>query len=132
MMSSYYDLDSEFDIDMHAKTYINYLEVIIRADGTIEYAVPSHQEKLLEIIAEQRNLSRDEVFAQLRKSEETCSYMYNSSVEYLCAVSGCISVWTDFYISANNSLTEMQKNQLKELKEKGLYIGDLDFVEEDE
>ena len=132
MMSSYYDLDCEFDIDKHAKTFINYLEIIIRADGTIEYAVPSHQEKLLEIIAEQRNLSRDEVIDQIRKSEETCGYMYNSSVEYLCAVSGCISVWTDFYISANNSLTEMQLAQLKELKEKGLYKGDIDFVEDNE
>ena len=44
-MSEEYTLYCPFDIEKHKKTFINYLEVVILEDGTIEYAVPSHQEK---------------------------------------------------------------------------------------
>lgn len=39
-----YDLYHEFDPELHTKTYINYLEIVIHSDEYIEYAVPSHQE----------------------------------------------------------------------------------------
>ena len=40
-----YDLYSKFDLEKHVRKYIHYTEVIIRPNGTVEYAVPSHQEK---------------------------------------------------------------------------------------
>ena len=42
-------LHSPFDIKVHKQTFINYLEVVISPEGIVEYAVPSHVEKLLQI-----------------------------------------------------------------------------------
>ena len=47
-----YDLHSPFDLQKHMETYINYLEVVIFPDGHIEYAVPSHQEKLIRVLVD--------------------------------------------------------------------------------
>ena len=55
-----YDLYSEFDIQKHKDTYINYLEVVILQTGRIEYAVPSHQEKMIRIGMNKRKCSRYE------------------------------------------------------------------------
>ena len=41
-----------FDYKTHRENFTNYLEVIIFKDGHIEYAVPSHQMKLIEILDE--------------------------------------------------------------------------------
>lgn len=43
MKKEKYTLYSKFDIDKHAETFINYLEVIIDENGVVHYAVPSHQ-----------------------------------------------------------------------------------------
>lgn len=42
-------LHGPFDLETHKATFTNYLEVVIAPDGTIIYAVPSHQ-KVLERI----------------------------------------------------------------------------------
>ena len=42
-------LHAPFDLEIHKKTFIDYLEVIIRPDGTVEYAVPSHLYKLMSV-----------------------------------------------------------------------------------
>ena len=55
-------LHSAFDIETHKKTFVNYLEVVITPDGTIEYAVPSHQEKLIRIATEKLSVSRQELY----------------------------------------------------------------------
>ncbi len=54
-------LHSPFDFKTHNETFICYCEVIILPDGTIEYAIPSHQEKLIEVYARNNNLTIDEV-----------------------------------------------------------------------
>lgn len=36
-------------ISRHKSKYINYCEAIITEDGTIQYAIPSHQNKLIEL-----------------------------------------------------------------------------------
>lgn len=53
-----YNVYSKFDIQSHKKTYINYLEVLILEDGAVEYAVPSHQEKVLEIACKKLNKTK--------------------------------------------------------------------------
>ena len=55
-----YDLHSPFDLQQHKNTFINYLEVVIRPSGLVEYAVPSHQEKLLRIWAVDQGLVADD------------------------------------------------------------------------
>ena len=42
-------LHGPFNIETHKKTFIDYLEVIIRPDGIVEYAVPSHMYKLMSV-----------------------------------------------------------------------------------
>ena len=44
-MNNEYSVYSEFDITKHKHPYVNYLEVLIKEDGSIVYVVPSHQEK---------------------------------------------------------------------------------------
>ena len=50
-----------FDLQMHADNFKNYCEVIICEDGSIEYAVPSHQERLIMHYANKHHISRNKV-----------------------------------------------------------------------
>ena len=56
-------LHMPFSIKRHKETFSHYLEAIIRPDGTVEYAMPSHTEKLLSIIMEKHNITREEALA---------------------------------------------------------------------
>jgi hypothetical protein len=107
-------LHAPFDFETHKKTFINYLEVVILEDGTIEYAVPSHQEKLIHVACKKLRVTRKEL-------EDLCPkefyFDYNT---WLCNVSGCVSVWNDFKMGEPN---EIQTAALKKLKEEGLYHG---------
>lgn len=42
-----YGIHSKFDIQKHKATFTGYMEVIIDENGTVMYAVPSHQEKAI-------------------------------------------------------------------------------------
>ena len=114
-MSEEYNLYCPFDIEKHKKTFINYLEVVILEDGTIEYAVPSHQEKAIKIACEKLRCDRDcfiDVVSQKHLSD------WN---EWLMDTAGVIMVW-DSFIQFHN-VTQAQIDSLKKLKEAGLYFG---------
>lgn len=51
-------LHSEFDINSHKKTFIDYLKVVIDEFGNVMYAVPSHTEKLAEIYTGRNAVTR--------------------------------------------------------------------------
>lgn len=109
-------LHGPFDIETHSKYFINYLEVVILSDGAIEYAVPSHQEKLISIAMEKFNVSRDDIL-------EMCPpNMYFDVVTWLMDITGAVCVWTEFY-TCDDGLTEKQMESLLKLKEAGLYKG---------
>ena len=109
-------LHSAFDIDTHKKTFINYLEVIITPDGTIEYAVPSHQEKLIRIATDKLSLSRKELY-------DMCPMEYMFDVaSWLCNITGCVSVWNDRYVGTPN---KNQLASLRMLKNEGVFRGGL-------
>ena len=114
-----YDTDKilrgEFDADTHAEAFVNYLEVILREDGTVEYAVPSHQEKLITIAMEKLGVTRNELYDMCPRE-----YMFDV-LRWLCRITGCVSVWNDFYIG---ELNEAQEWSLATLKIKGLYKGE--------
>jgi hypothetical protein len=112
-----YDLHSNFDLIKHKETYINYLEVIIMADGKVGYAVPSHQRKLEEVACLQKGISREELMRLCPKD------MYLDYNSWLHEITGCISVWTDFYLGNPN---EYQLDKLEELKNSGVYLGSLE------
>ena len=104
-------LHSPFDVEIHKKTFVNYLEVIIRSDGIIEYAVPSHMMKLTEIYGKTSN----EMFEDFYKSNGMAD-----PVEWICDQTGCISVWNNGYAGKAN---QNQKRALLMLKSHGLYGG---------
>ena len=52
-------LHSPFDMKTHKENFINYLEVVILENGTIEYAIPSHIKKLEEICCKKLGIKYD-------------------------------------------------------------------------
>jgi hypothetical protein len=111
---SYKVLKRPFDLEVHKKTFVNYLEVILREDGTVEYAVPSHQEKLIAIALEKLKVSREELY-------KSCPPEYYCDViAWLCKITGCVSVWETMYIGTCN---EAQVRKLQELQTHNLYKG---------
>ncbi len=108
---SKYDVYSEFDIEQHKKTFINYLEVVILPDGTIKYAVPSHQEFLINYICEKWGITREK-FKTLIPDQYKFSF-----IDWLLTVSGCVCVWTSFYKGECNF---EQSKRVEDLKDAGL------------
>lgn len=86
-----YDIYSKFDLQKHKQTYINYLEVIVLSDGSVEYAVPSHQEKLISILSHKWKCSRAEALAKCPQS------MYGDFETWLLSNTDCIAVWSCGY-----------------------------------
>ncbi|MFB8425113.1 hypothetical protein ACFC4S_24145 [Priestia megaterium] len=107
-------LHSPFNIETHKKTFINYLEVVISADGEIMYAVPSHQEKLISIACRKLDINR-QALADLCPPQYYGDYMY-----WLCQVTDCVSVWNGFTVGDANV---KQKEALEVLQAEGLYSG---------
>lgn len=110
-----YDLHCPFDIEQHKKTYINYLEVVIFPDGHIEYAVPSHQEKLIDVCMKKLGISRFVL-------ERMCPPEYYMDFQvWLCNMSGCVSVWDRYIVKSDTTpLTKEQEDTIKLLKKEGL------------
>ncbi len=113
-----YDLYCPFDMQKHKETYTNYLEVILFPDGVIEYAVPSHQEKLIKVCCDKLNVSREELFKLCPED------YYFDVITWLCNISGCVSIWNNGLTKSDcNPLTEEQVNKIKELQKEKLYTG---------
>lgn len=113
-----YNLYGKFDFEEHKKHYIHYLEIVILPNGIVEYAIPSHQEKLIEICCEKLNVSRKQL-------NDLCPpEYYFDFITWLCDTSECVSVWTNF-IKKPKSITNKQLETLTKLKEMNLYEGKL-------
>ena len=117
--NSTYDVYQQFNIDRHAATYVNYLEVIVRQDGKVEYAVPSHQEKLIAIAMEKFNKTRDEISAMCPEDK------YFDFMSWLCDITDCISVWNMAFEGKPNAI---QTAVLEIFKERGLYTGSVPIL----
>lgn len=114
-------LHSPFDINVHKRTFISYLEVVISPEGVVEYAVPSHSEKLVEIFAKQKGFD-DILKAKKYIIETTINNGMLSTIDYLTGVTGYISVWFNGYV-AGDPPTKAQLDKLKELFDNGVYTG---------
>lgn len=109
-------LHSPFDMETHKNTFINYLEVVIDADGTIMYAVPSHQEKLIRLACERHGLSRDEL-------NDLCPQEYYFDfLTWLIHMTDAIPVWGRAFMGTPN---DEQTTSLRELARHGLYTGEI-------
>lgn len=116
-------LRSAFDIEIHKLTFIDYLEVVISPDGVVEYAVPSHIEKLLHIYMTQNHITDREEAISLLEEESLCI----GYIECLSKQTGYISVWNINYVTGCKP-TQKQLNTLKTLKLNGLYHGRIDDI----
>lgn len=107
-------LHSPFDIDTHKKLFVNYLEVVIHEDGNIVYAVPSHQEYLIQYLMNMLLKSRREVLDMVPVD------YYFDMLTWLCDQTKCILVWNDHYKGNTN---KHQRNALRKLRMNGVYKG---------
>ena len=104
-------LHAPFDIRTHKETFINYLEIIIKPDGTPEYAVPSHMRKLADVYGKPWEDVYEE-FLQERTGLD--------GIDWLCLKTRCISVWQYRIQGLPN---DAQLTTLKRLSDAGLYTG---------
>ena len=113
-----YGLHSKFDIDKHDATFINYLEIIVKPDGEIEYAVPSHQEKLISIACQMKNITRQELV-------DICprEYYFDTN-RWLCILTGCISIHTEVFYPTPN-ITDKQKEIMTMLQQRGYALREM-------
>lgn len=104
-------LHAPFDIRTHKETFINYLEIIIKPDGTPEYAVPSHMRKLAEVYGK----SWEDVYEEFLQERTGLD-----GIDWLCLKTRCISVWQHRIQGLPN---DAQLTTLKRLYDAGLYTG---------
>lgn len=110
-----YSVYSEFELEKHKQKYINYLEVMIDRSGKVVYAVPSHQEKAIEMACKELEVSRDAL------SRMTPPEYYFDWMTWLLRQSGAMAVWNNGYICEEP--TKEQYATLRRLKMNGVYKG---------
>lgn len=108
-------LRSPFDIETHRETFVSYLEVCIDREGTVHYAVPSHQTWLLRRYMEQEGFATEDDAWQAVPE-------YADVLSALVEETGCVPVWRTFYVGEPN---KRQMAALRRLKIAGLYEGRL-------
>ena len=119
-----YNLYSKFDIKKHQETFINYLEVLILENGTVEYAVPSHQGKALDLACKKLNKTKQEI-EDMCPREYYCDYL-----NWLLGLTKSVSVWgncAEHFIVYKN-INKKQIATLKKLKKHGLYNGNIPII----
>lgn len=116
-MTEEYSLYCPFDAEKHKKKYVNYLEVVIDAEGTVMYAVPSHQEKGIAVACRCLGVSREELNSMCPRE------YYFDFMTWLSKISGVVFVWNEFCLC--DKITRKQIAALKELKMHGLYKGEI-------
>ena len=91
-------LNGEFSIETHKRTFVDYLEVVITEEGDVVYAVPSHQEKLIDIAMKRLGVTRRQLYDMCppRLMFDVC--------EWLCDITGCVSVWNMCYVGKPNDI----------------------------
>ena len=113
-----YSIYDDFNLSLHKETYINYLEVLIDKDGTVMYAVPSHQARL-EILAAKKN------HCSVQDIRDNCPTQWHFDyLTYLIQLTGAVCVWTQFE-QHSSEVTIQQCSALRRLKVHGLYKGSL-------
>ena len=116
-MDNDYNLHSAFDIEKHKQNFINYLEVLIDEDGTIMYAVPSHQEKAAALACKRFNINRVQL-------QNLCPVAWHGDyMTWLCIAARVVAVWNYRCVAVDP--TPKQIGALRKLKMAGLYKGSI-------
>lgn len=88
--------------------HINYCEAILFEDGSIDYAIPSHQEYLVAEYMKRTGMSKEEVWEEIPITA--------SPIDWLIDKTKCIIIWYDSFMR-NKTITQSQFNSLSKLKE---------------
>ena len=112
-------LHSPFDYETHSKTFIQYCETVIYPDGLIEYSIPSHQEKIIDIYSKKHGISVDGV-----RSLFWNDYAW---MDKILDDIGVVLVWYD-YLEYRKSLTEEQEKAINKLIEYGCIDKDIERI----
>lgn len=108
-------LHSDFDMNIHKEVFTNYLEVVILKDGKIEYAIPSHNNKMAEIYMKQCGLNN--IYEAMDRIPKEYHF---DMIEWFNIQTGAISVWNNYFMGRAN---KKQLAVLRKLKMFGLYKG---------
>lgn len=107
-----------FDAEVHSKTFIEYCELVIDRQGRVFYAIPSHQERLIELYALKHNLTIDEVRTELAEFNKTEHFMtidgktkHIDAFDKLMLDTGCALIWYDS-IKYSRKLTNRQMHTI--------------------
>ena len=107
-MKEEYTIYSKFDLEKHKQTFINYFEAFILPDGTIEYAIPSHNEYIYNYLEKTQGMDRE--------------LIYNMSIDLYDRVMencGLVACWSNRYDILTKQPTDKQIRVLSKLiKEK--------------
>ena len=119
-----YTIYSDFSIKKHKQKFINYLEVIIHEDGSVHYAIPSHQEYMIRYACRKLSCSKQHLF-DMCPEEYYFDYM-----RWLCMITGCVAVWSNNVLY--HTLTEQQKDTLRTLVKEELTVMNLEELNKQE
>ena len=113
----------------HNLKYNFYCEAVILSDGDIQYAIPSHQQKLVMLY----DISMQEIYDCSKKYQQLMEKipMTASPLHWMCEDLNVVSVWYDFCV-VPISYTSNQLNSLKYLKSQGCISPTFDVVVTDE
>lgn len=111
-----YGVYSAFDLQKHKKTFVDYLEVLILEDGTVKYAVPSHQSLAIRLACEKLGVDLDTL---LEQCPPECRLDF---MPWLLSLTNAIAVWTRT-VEIGEKISKKQIAKLKLLKTHGLYKG---------
>lgn len=74
---------------VNSNLFINYCEIVIDRYGGIHMAVPSHEEKLIEMVCNDLGMiDKKDIIQKYRESKT-----HMPPIEYLCSLIGAISIW---------------------------------------
>lgn len=107
-------MSKQFNIDTHKRTFTDYLEVIIDEEGNVHYAVPSHQEWLIQEACKKLNKNVGELMDSIPRT------YWCDILTWLTNVTNCVVVWDISYVGR---LNYAQRSQLELLQLSGLYKG---------
>lgn len=113
-MSEKYGIHSEFDLQKHKETFVNYLKVAIHPDGSIHYTLPNAAEYLTRIVCKYESVSRDELIENAPKEAR------EDWLGWLCKKTGCVCVF-DNHIKGPMVVSIAQVKALDDLYKNGLF-----------
>lgn len=122
-------ISQPFNIETHKETFTNYLEVIIFPNGVIEYANPSHNDKLF-MIAYKNTTGEDISFSDSDYFENKKLFENNvpkewwlDMIQYYVNLTGCVCVWKNKAVIPRQELSSEQITSLISLAKENLYSG---------